>query len=114
MVKRLVRPPKPAPIAITPATPALPAIDPVDDADLLARVADEIGTKHERGHVLALTLRPSTAFDLAGLIQLALRHPGLGVRLQQQGAQLVGAVRTFYGDSPGVLAVLAAGDGKRG
>jgi hypothetical protein len=62
---------------------------------------------------MALMLRPVTALTLAGLIQLALRHPSLHGQLQEVAAQFLAAVREYFEACPHTLAVLRRGDDPR-
>jgi hypothetical protein len=62
---------------------------------------------------MSLVLRAATAFQLAALLQLALRHPKVDGTNRQTAETFVEGVRQFLRDCPHVSAVLARGDDPR-
>jgi hypothetical protein len=81
-----------------------------DDDQILGALARELAAK--ASGPFEVVLRPLTALHLAGLIQLALRHPAARQRashLATGGAFLAG-VRAYFADCPAVLEVLRRGD----
>jgi hypothetical protein len=59
---------------------------------------------------MAVAFRPMTAFQIAGMLQLALRHPDLSGELREVAWTFLDAVREYFADCPAVLTVLEAGD----
>ena len=59
---------------------------------------------------MELVLRPFTALQLAGLLQLVQRHPELSDPHRAIAASVVEAAREYFADCPTVLAILDAGD----
>jgi hypothetical protein len=81
-----------------------------DDDQILAAIVRELEAK--ASDQFEIVLQPTTALHLAGLIQLALRHPAARQRashLATGGAFLAG-VRAYFADCPAVLEVLRRGD----
>jgi hypothetical protein len=76
-----------------------------DDPDLHA-VAAEVSAQGP----MECVFQPATVLELTGLIQLALRHPGLSDPLRDSGARFLHAVRVYFGDCPAVLELVARGD----
>jgi hypothetical protein len=79
-----------------------------DEEKLVARMAEELATREEP---ITFVLRPLSAIQLAGLLQLALRHPGV----PPEGAAAVAAVfvahvRAYFHDAPATLEVLRMAD----
>jgi hypothetical protein len=88
-----------------PQIPPPPIVRP--DADVLE--LQEIANELEQKRPLELTLRPSTAFQLCALIQLALRHPGPSESIRTVGTKFCVAVRTHFDGAPTVQAVIDKG-----
>lgn len=61
---------------------------------------------------MELVLHPATAFALVGVVQLAMRHPGMTEqRIAYDGAQrFLRAARLYFADAPTVLGVIDRGD----
>jgi hypothetical protein len=59
---------------------------------------------------LELTLQPQSALQLAGVVQLALRHPGLQGVSRLAAERFLAGVRNYFADCPAVLEVLRRGD----
>jgi hypothetical protein len=78
-----------------------------DDETLIQEMAHELelfeGT-------LTIVLRPTSALYLAGLLQLALRHPGLKERQRQVAVIFVDHVRAYFQDAPAIMETLKRGD----
>jgi hypothetical protein len=79
------------------------------DAELLAAMVAELETREEP---LTLVLRPLSALHLAGLLQLALRHPGTSTSEAHYriAVTFIEHVRAYFADAPAVLEVLHRGD----
>jgi hypothetical protein len=88
--------------ADTPLTPAG-----LEEAALLANVAAELEATQPN---LELTLAPASALQMAGLVQLALRHPGVSPNLRHTAGRYLGHVREYFAEAPAVLELLARGD----
>jgi len=58
------------------------------DAALVQAGAEEMRAAQDAGVMLPLHLRPSSAFQLLGILQLALRHPGLSGAVRDFATQL--------------------------
>ena len=80
------------------------------DAELLACMAAEILTLNAEGEPMVIALQPLSAVQLAGLIQLALRHDGLTPVLREIATTFVDSVREYFAESPATLEVLRRGD----
>jgi hypothetical protein len=78
-----------------------------DENEIVVTLAAEIAA---RVQPMELVLHPVTAFQLAGLIQLALRQSDLSDELLDAGARFVHAVREYFADCPMVLDVIRRGD----
>jgi len=79
------------------------------DDELLALMTEEV-IAHEAP--IEMVLRPLSALHLAGLLQLALRHPGTR---EHEDAYYVAVtflehVRAYFADAPATLEVLRRGD----
>ena len=59
---------------------------------------------------MELVLQPITVFQLVGLIQLALRHPGCQGAARAAGDRFVGAARTYFADCAMIADVIRRGD----
>jgi hypothetical protein len=61
---------------------------------------------------MEIALHPLSAFQLAGLVQLALRHPGVSDHNARTGRAFVELVRSFFTtiDAPAIVDVLDRGD----
>jgi|SRR5215831_18886509 len=79
---------------------------PADDA-LLLEVASELAA---RDQMMQLTLRPVSVFELAALIQLALRHPGVSDSVRKAGETFLIGARAYFAACPAVLEVIRRGD----
>jgi hypothetical protein len=79
------------------------------DEDLLAAMVRELDTREAP---ITLVLRPLSALHLAGLLQLALRHPGTSTSEAHRriAVTFIEHVRAYFADAPAVLEVLRRGD----
>jgi len=80
------------------------------DAKLLACMAAEILTLNEEGEPMVIALQPLSAVQLAGLIQLALRHDGITDTLREIATTFVDSVREYFAEMPATLEILRRGD----
>jgi hypothetical protein len=76
-----------------------------DDATV-ARLVEEL---QARGPML-LTLKPQSVLHLTGLLQLALRHPGLGESSREIAQTFIAGARDYFVNSPATLDVIRRGD----
>lgn len=79
------------------------------DAELLAAMVEEMRLREEP---ITLVLRPLSALHLAGLLQLALRHPGMSASDSHAviATTFLEHVRAYFADAPATLEVLRRGD----
>jgi hypothetical protein len=77
------------------------------EAQIVRAMAREIQQKPD---FMALTLQPQSALQLAGVVQLALRHPQLQGPNRVAAERFLTGVRDYFADSPTVLEVLRRGD----
>ncbi len=59
---------------------------------------------------MEIVLAPVSAFQLAALLQLTLRHPLLQASNRAFAERVVAGVREYFAESPIVLAILDQGD----
>jgi hypothetical protein len=71
--------------------------------DAMARELETYGT-------LELVLQPISALQLAGVVQLALRHPDLAGAPREAAIRFVAGVRAYFQTAPTVQAVIDRGD----
>ncbi len=76
------------------------------DPRVMAMV-EEIAGKAE---TMDVSFKPLTAMQLTGLLQLALRHPGVSRDLRATAEHFLSAAREYLADCPEVLAVIRRGD----
>ena len=78
------------------------------EPEIVAEMARELQAKEPMGIVLA----PPTVIQLTGIIQLAMRHPGLRRDRDVYAAaeRFLGAVREYFADCPATLDVIRRGD----
>ena len=77
------------------------------DDELVAAMAAEMITREAP---LEVVLRPQSAFQLAGVIQLALRHPDLPETPRRTAEMFLEHVRAYFADLPACAEVLRRGD----
>jgi hypothetical protein len=79
------------------------------DENLLAAMVRELETREAP---ITFVLRPMSALHLAGLLQLALRHPGTVASEAHQriATTFIEHVRAYFADAPATLEVLRLGD----
>ncbi|HLX21676.1 MAG TPA: hypothetical protein VKR23_16135 [Gaiellaceae bacterium] len=80
-----------------------------DEAALVDQMAREVASREAP---LEFVLRPVSALHLAGLLQLALRHPGTATSDSHTRIALtfIEHVRAYFADCPATLEVLRRGD----
>jgi hypothetical protein len=73
-------------------------------------LAQELAARDDRP--LAMTLDAASAFQLASLLQLAMRHPSVhdSDSLREVAVRFVAHVREYLADAPAASAVLRMGD----
>lgn len=82
-----------------------------DEATLLADLTRELEARSTvDGRPMELLLQPASAFQLAALLQLALRHPGVPANLRELAARYLAGVRSYFADCPAILEALRRGD----
>ncbi len=59
---------------------------------------------------MVVGLSPLTAIQFAGLIQLALRHPGITPGARETATVFLDRVREYFADRPATLEILRRGD----
>lgn len=59
---------------------------------------------------MEIAFRPFTVMQLAGLLQLALRHPDVSAEHRETAWSFLEAAREYFAACPTVLTVLEAGD----
>jgi len=79
------------------------------DKPLIDQMAEELQAKE----VIEMHLRAIAAFQIAALLQLALRHPAPSDDLRRTGEMLLGHVRAFFADCPATLEIIRRGDDPR-
>jgi hypothetical protein len=77
------------------------------DEQIVRTMAREIQHKPT---FMELALQPQSALQLAGVVQLALRHPQLQGVNRLAGERFLVGVRDYFADCPTVLEVLRRGD----
>jgi hypothetical protein len=79
-----------------------------DDTDpLLEGLLSELAARESP---ITVVLRPTSAFQLAALLQLACRHPGVTGPMRETADRLLAGVRDYFIDCPTVLEVVRRGD----
>lgn len=76
----------------------------------IARMVAEMQALCDREHPLILAVHPLVALQLAGLIQLATRHPQLAPNQHHCARIVLDQLRTYFAESPTVLEVMTEGD----
>lgn len=79
----------------------------LDDDALVVQAAREISAQP---HGVELVLRPQSAFSLAAVLQLALRHPGLAGEPRQIAVTALAHIRAYFVHCPAVTEMLRRGD----
>lgn len=78
--------------------------------DLDDRVIWDLARELASARPLALDLSPAASLELAGLVQLALRHPSVPPTARACADRYLAAMRQHFADRPTVLEVLRQGD----
>jgi hypothetical protein len=79
----------------------------VDEGELAHSMALELEALEAP---IEVVLRPVSALQLAGLLQLALRHPSVDGPARQTALTFLAHVRAYFAEAPAVLEVLRRGD----
>jgi hypothetical protein len=82
----------------------------LDETELLAAMAAELRALEAEDEPMVVALHPVTAVQLAGLVQLAIRHPDIPDNLRETAARFLESVREYFLEAPAVRAVLERGD----
>lgn len=77
------------------------------EATTVAEMAAELNARPEP---MTVVLRPETALQLAGLLQLALRHQALPPSPRVVATAFLAAVREYFDGCPTILDILDWGD----
>jgi hypothetical protein len=77
------------------------------DKKIVLKMAAELLARQEP---LTIVLRPISALHLAGLLQLALRHPGVVESHRRIAVTFIEHVRAYFAEAPATLEVLRRGD----
>jgi hypothetical protein len=88
---------------------------PIDDdaraeAEILVAVTAEMLTLEAEGEPMLVEFNPVSVFQLAGLLQLALRHPDVQASNRETAQRFLVSAREYFAESPAVLRVLDMGD----
>ena len=78
-----------------------------EEAQIVQRMAWELEAITDP---MEIALRPITALHLAGLLQLALRHPGVNGSNLEAATAFLYAVRSYFVGCPATLEILDRGD----
>lgn len=97
------------PFTLRPMSSEPPRVVNVEDPAVTVRFADEI-TARNRGGAALLELDALWFLQIAGLVQLALRHPTAPESHRQAGAEFIDQAKVYFADCPTVLAILDAGN----
>jgi hypothetical protein len=78
------------------------------DEDLVELVGRELAQMP----TLALSCKPVSALELAGLVQLALRHPNVSPHVRDAGRAFIEGIREYFraADALGAVELLRRGD----
>ena len=79
-----------------------------DDGELLTDAAREVAAMPSGP--MQLVLKPVTVIQLAGLLQLATRHPGLTEPHLTVAREFLRGARAYFADCPAILDIIARGD----
>jgi|SRR5579864_4831180 len=77
------------------------------EANITDAMARELRAK---ANDMEVVFQPVSVFQLAGLVQLALRHPDVGGSLRETAERFLSGVRAYFADCPTVLDVVRRGD----
>jgi len=79
------------------------------DDEMLARMVEEVANRDP----FHLVLNATATVQLAGLLQLVLRHPKLDANNRGTAVMVVEQVRAYFADAPATLDVMRRGDDPR-
>lgn len=71
---------------------------------------DALAEELRTAPTMELGLHPVTLFQLVALVQLALRHPDVGVMARDAGERFLAAARSHFVNQPAIVRVIDAGD----
>ena len=89
-----------------PPVPEAVARAEAEDAAIVERMAHEL----QGAPGMDVVMKPETAFQFVGLLQLAMRHPTLPPRLADTATKFIAAARANFANCPTVLDVIDRGD----
>jgi hypothetical protein len=80
--------------------------------ELLDGGAEELKQKIESLDFMPVMFKPQTVFALVSVMQLALRHPAMGILESPHEAaeRFIDAAREYFADCPHVLEMIRRGD----
>lgn len=79
----------------------------IDHETLFAQVSAELQGKTQP---MDVQIQPITVLQLAGLMQLAMRHPEISTEARACADSFLVATRQYFADCPAVLETLRRGD----
>lgn len=82
----------------------------LDEDALIGQMAREVAALSVDGAEMVLAIAPAKLLEIAGLVQLARRHPDLSPASAATGANFLEGVRAGFANAPAVLEMLARGD----
>jgi hypothetical protein len=80
-----------------------------DEQELLARMVEEVANRDP----FHLVLNATATVQLAGLLQLVLRHPQLDANNRRTAVMVIEQVRMYFADAPATREVMRQGDDPR-
>lgn len=80
------------------------------DTELLGAMAAEIRALDAEGDLMMIQVSPLSAVQLAGLLQLALRHDGVEGSIREAALLFLYDVREYFATCPAVLEVMRRGE----
>jgi hypothetical protein len=89
--------------------PIVAAVHQHETERLLAQMATELRVLEEDGP-LGLIVTPTRAFQLIGVLQLALRHPDLPDSARAAAEEMVESLSEIFTECPGICEVIARGN----
>jgi hypothetical protein len=78
-----------------------------DEAELLTR---RMTRELETHRSMEIVVDAGGVLELAALVQLALRHPGVSAGTRRTAELFLSGVRAYFADCPAVLSVMRLGD----
>lgn len=74
------------------------------------QIVKELAAELEHKAPMSVAFYPHAMFQIAGLLQLALRHPSLGANVREAGEKFLIDIRQYFDGCPVVLDILTRGD----